>query len=108
MLTIWADHHIEDGEQWVPKIVAAIRKTDLAICLVSPDYLRSDYCMNVELPCILKKNREESLSIMFVHVETCNYRIYDWVKDEQLSPSDGKSLAYRSKKTKTIFLQTSL
>ena len=51
---IWQDVNIKLGSEWEEDILSAIRKSDIAILLVSPTFLSSDYISNTELPLILK------------------------------------------------------
>ncbi|MEA2186084.1 MAG: hypothetical protein QOK16_1095 [Solirubrobacteraceae bacterium] len=52
---LWFDTLIETGEQWRPEIEAAIARADIALLLVSPDFLASDFIMDEELPALIRR-----------------------------------------------------
>ena len=52
---LWFDTLIETGEQWRPEIEAAIARADIALLLVSPDFLSSDFIMDEELPALIRR-----------------------------------------------------
>lgn len=68
-IEIWSDKTIEYGRYWDPSIGAAIARAQLAILLVTPSFLASDYVARHELPELLRRNHEESLRLIPVLVE---------------------------------------
>lgn len=48
----WSDTEIGTGDQWHPAIKEAITNAKVAVLLVSPSFLRSDYILQHELPVI--------------------------------------------------------
>src|SRR5262249_11114323 len=67
-ITIWSDEQIEPGENWGAKIDEAISKADVAILLVSPDYLASQWLTSRELPTLLKAAKERGLRILWLPI----------------------------------------
>jgi TIR domain len=51
---VWSDAEIKTGASWDREIARAITTSDVAILLVSADYLASDFIANRELPTLLK------------------------------------------------------
>src|SRR6185503_14831110 len=43
-IVIWEDRKIDAGEQWYPEIQEAMQRADIALCLISPNYLASKFC----------------------------------------------------------------
>ena len=48
-----SDTIIGTGEQWGPQIEDAIARADIALLLVSPDFLGSEFIMDRELPALI-------------------------------------------------------
>jgi hypothetical protein len=65
-LEIWADSAIDKAEKWQSSIMKAINEADVAVLLVSPDYLASDFIMDLELPALLKAAEERGLRILWL------------------------------------------
>jgi hypothetical protein len=53
---VWSDSQIEVGESWGNEIARAITTADVAILLVSPDYLASQFIAKAELPKLLESS----------------------------------------------------
>ena len=49
-LDLWDDSRISPGQAWQKEIAGALARADVAILLVSADFLASDFIVNNELP----------------------------------------------------------
>jgi WD40 repeat protein len=67
---VWADPYIETGERWRQRIVAALARTRIAILLVSPDFLASEFITNEELPVLLEGAKAGDITIICVPVRS--------------------------------------
>lgn len=56
-IDIWDDIVIEPGKLWREEIEAALKRAKVAVLLISPDYLASQFIMDVELPSLLKPQK---------------------------------------------------
>lgn len=65
----WSDRKILAGQKWKEEITKALKKANIAILLVSTDFLASDFIQRNELPPILKKAAEENTTILCLLVE---------------------------------------
>ena len=65
----WSDRKILAGQKWKEEITKALKKANIAILLVSTDFLASDFIQRNELPPILKKAAEEDTTILCLLVE---------------------------------------
>lgn len=70
-LLIWDDTRISTGEKWKDSILQAISSAEVAVLLVSPDYLASEFILDEELPNLLKASEERGLRIIVVMVRPC-------------------------------------
>ena len=88
----WEDTKLRGGDKWRDEITAAIKKANVAILLVSTDFLASDFISSDELPPILRKAREEGACILPLIVAPCEYGISE-LSDFQAVNSPDKTLA---------------
>lgn len=68
-LKIWKDREIEAGQNWRLEIENAINSSDIALLLISQDFITSKFIQENELPPLLKKASEEKgMIILPLHV----------------------------------------
>ncbi len=72
---IWDDRSVGPGEEWREQISAALSEAEVAVLLVSPDYLASDFVLNEEMPIIFKAAQEQGLRIGWIAVEPSLYEV---------------------------------
>jgi len=80
LIDVWDDTKIKSGALWKEEIEAALRLSKVAILLISPDFLASDFIVDNELPPLLKKSQSDGVRILPLIVRTCRF-----VRDENLS-----------------------
>lgn len=68
-IRIWADTHIEAGEKWKPQIQTNLDQAAIALLLVTPNFLVSDYIKDVELPSMLDRWHRNDVQVVPVLVE---------------------------------------
>src|SRR3954447_9455089 len=72
-LRIWSDRDIEAGDRWQESIDEAIRTACVAVLLVSPDFIASDFITNQELPPLLQSAEQEELKLIWVPIRDASY-----------------------------------
>ena len=88
----WEDTQLKGGDKWKMEIAKAIEKANVAILLVSTDFLASDFISSDELPPLLRKAEEEGTRILPLIVAPCSYGLSE-LSDFQAINSPDKTLA---------------
>ena len=63
VIRIWDDRQIGVGEDWRTAIGSALEEADLAILLVTADFLISDFIRGEEVPRLLERRAEEGMRL---------------------------------------------
>jgi internalin A len=74
IITSWSDQQIEPGSQWFGEIQTALTSSRIAVLLVSPDFLASDFIHEHELGPLLKKAEEGGVKILWIAISSCAYK----------------------------------
>ncbi len=69
----WSDSRIKAGSLWKNEIEEALKKAQVAILLISPDFLASDFIVDAELPMLLEKARSAGTRILPVILRACRF-----------------------------------
>jgi hypothetical protein len=73
LLSAWSDKQIAPGSKWFPEIKTALAATKIAVLLVSPDFLASDFIHEHELSPLLKEAEKSNVTIIWIPVRACSY-----------------------------------
>ena len=105
-LDLWDDTRIRPGVEWKPAIENALKTATVAVLLVSPAFLSSEFIHNEELPVLLNAARERGLLILWVPLSSCLYKLTPIAKYQAAydpsTPLDGLSDSEQRKALLTI------
>lgn len=73
-VTAWSDKQIAAGSNWFAEIQEALGKTKVALLLVSPHFLASDFIHDHELGPLLKAVEAGGVKILWVQVRASSYK----------------------------------
>jgi tetratricopeptide (TPR) repeat protein len=71
--SVWWDKKIKPSQVWRQEIDAALAAARLAILLVSPHFLASDFIQNEELPFLIDAAKRRDVKLLWVLVSPCLY-----------------------------------
>lgn len=93
-----------DGPQrdWGPKLERTIANSEIAILLVTPNYVSSEWICASELPKLLEREKTKCLRVLPIVLKSCSL-IDTQLEDHQVFPRNGKALAELSKAEKEHF-----
>lgn len=93
VITIWQDREIKPGKEWYQEIQLAMNTCDIALLLISGDFLSSRFIKRIEIPNLLRRRSEEGLYIVPIIIRSCLWRTIPVLRDLQALPKDGKPVA---------------
>ncbi len=72
-LPCWDDTQIQPGDHWMNEIKTTLAQTNVAVLLVSDEFLKSDFIAQYELPVLLDSAERKESTLFPVALEPCLY-----------------------------------
>ena len=95
-MEVWSDQKIKPGSLWAEEIRKALAEAKVAILLVSPDFLASDFIHENELLPLLAEAERGGVVILWIPIHFSNYK-QTRIKDYQCVWDPSQPLASLSK-----------
>ena len=93
LLSVWDDRQIAAGDDWYPEIEQAIESAQIAILLISAEFLSSKFILGKEIPPLLERRREEDLRVIPLILKPCSWQTVSWLTKIQGRPLDNRPLS---------------
>lgn len=97
VIEAWQDRQIEAGSEWFDTIKKAMEECEMAVLLVSPDFIASRFIQEVELNRLFQRRIEEGLRVVPIIIRPCLWQSEPIIKNLQALPKDGKPVISFSK-----------
>jgi hypothetical protein len=85
-IVVWDDRKIDVGDTWYPEITQAMEQAAVAVCLISENFLNSDFCVKEEVPFLLEKREKAGMLFIPVLIHSCFWEAFTWLKSIQMFP----------------------
>lgn len=85
----WFDRKIESGELWEDVIFNNLSSSDIILLLISPDFIASDYCYNVEMKKAIEMHEKNEAIVVPIILAHCDWQDSPFSKFQAL-PKDAK------------------
>lgn len=89
LIAPWSDRLITAGADWAGAIDENLNSANIIVLLVSPDFLASDYCNDVEMDRALERDRNREACVVPVILKPGDWKTSRFAK-LQATPSGGK------------------
>src|SRR5436305_12088628 len=73
VVDLWVDSKIRPGQDWRSEIRAAINRANVAVLLISADFLASEFITENELPPLLAAAQERGVPVLPVILKPCAF-----------------------------------
>jgi hypothetical protein len=91
LISEWHDRKITAGDAWKGCIDERLKSAGIILLLVSPDFVASDYCYDVELRHALKRHRRGDARVIPIILRPCEWKFTPFAALQSL-PTDGKPI----------------
>lgn len=93
LLSVWDDRQIAWGDRWYPEIETALNTADVAILLISADFLTSKFIRGEEIPRLLKRREQEGIRVIPLIIKPCPWKTVAWLNAMQGASRDNVELS---------------
>ncbi len=91
-LAVWDDRKLNAGDDWYAEIEKAMATANVAVLLISADFLASDFISEEEVPRLLRRREQDGLTIVPVLLKSCAWAKIPWLSAMQMRPTDARPL----------------
>jgi len=79
----WDDSRIQPGDIWLKEIEQALERAQVALLLVSPDFLASAFIRRKELPTLFDAAKKDGLKILWLPIRPCSWKLHRQIEQYQ-------------------------
>ena len=92
IISSWKDREIIPGQEWEDEIDKNLENAGIVILLVSPDFLDSDYCYEMEMKRAIEKHNSGDATVVPIIIRPCDWKETPFSKLHVL-PKDAKAVS---------------
>ncbi len=92
LIHTWSDTRIAIGAEWQGEIEKALGSSRVAVLLVSPSFLASDFIWREEMPRIME-HRKDGMEVLPLIIRPCAWLLEEDLKQLQARPLEGRPLS---------------
>lgn len=105
-LEVWDDNRLTAGDDWNAEIERAINSSNVAILMITANFLTSDFICKEEVPKLLNRRRNEGVRVIPLIVKPCLWEEVKWLKSIQARPKYGQPISTMSEPQQDEVLKT--
>jgi hypothetical protein len=91
IIEAWHDRRIGAGTEWKAAIDANLAEAQIVLLLISPDFLASDFCYDVEVKRAIERHAAGATRVVPIIVRACDWESAPFAKLQAL-PKDAKPI----------------
>jgi hypothetical protein len=91
----WQDRDIEAGTEWDQEIKAALEAAEIILLLITPRFLASDYCFDLEMQRAVDRHDAGTARVIPIILKPCDWQGTPFSK-LQVLPKDAKPITHWS------------
>jgi hypothetical protein len=93
IVDLWDTSRLQPGSNWREDIMKAMKEASIAVLLISPDFLASDFIVENELPVLLEHYRKQGLIILSILIQSSLWAVIPELAQIQFLNDPSKPLA---------------
>jgi TIR domain len=90
-IAAWQDRAIEGGQEWEAQIKQQLESAQIILLLISPDFMASDYCYDVEMERAITRHDAGTARVIPVILRPCDWKDSPFSKLQAL-PKEAKAV----------------
>jgi hypothetical protein len=91
VIETWHDRKIEAGMEWAKQIDDNLNQADIILLLISPDFISSNYCSEIEMERAIKRHEAGEAIVVPIILEPCDWKWLPFSK-YQAFPKNAKPI----------------
>ncbi len=89
-IEVWSDDQLGPGAAWRAEITLKIRQAKIAVLLITPNFLSSDFINREMLPLLRQQHQRQQLIIVPLIARACHWPSFTWLAEMSVRPKGGR------------------
>jgi hypothetical protein len=91
-IDLWTADRVRAGDDWRQEIDQALNRANVALLLISADFLASEVLQDIEVPKLFERHRLDGVRVVPVLLRSCHWEAVPWLKNLAMLPKEGKAV----------------